>query len=418
MNYNKLRKKLMTMTGLFLFLLCAGLISAKNGQAKTYTISPKTKPCDNTVHAQAYNKKTKNYWTIRSYLRKIERQKGGTLVLKKGTYKISNTLFVSSNTHVILKDGAVLKKTKTTGSKKMPAASSMFQFIRDSRSKKKGVYGKHNGEKNITFTGEGTATIDLCGLKMGNKDVIGIIMGHNQNVTLENITFKNMRYGHLIELDASKKVSIKNCTFTGHKASGKNNKEAINLDTPDKKRDGFKSEWSKKDGTANNGISITGCTFSNLEVGVGTHQYTGDSYHTNIVISNCTFRKDQTAIRVLNWKNATITQNTITDITPNDRYPYAFFMAGVKGINFSYNTFRNCGTYGGTRSSKQLLQFWCNAGYGANQTVYLPTTSSITKEQADLFKTNKVENCGIIRTYNCPYDIDFTDDKNFDNSNL
>lgn len=417
MNY-KLRKRLLIMTGMFLLLLCVGLISAKNGQAKTYTISPKTKPCDNTVHAEAYNKKTKNYWTIRSYLRKIERQKGGTLVLKKGTYKISNTLYVSSNTHVILKDGAVLKKTKTTGSKKMPAASSMFQFIRDSKAQKKGVYGKHNGEKNITFTGEGKATIDLCGLKMGNKDVIGIIMGHNQNVTIENITFKNMRYGHLIELDASKKVSIKNCTFTGHKASGKNNKEAINLDTPDKKRDGFKSEWSKKDGTSNNGISITGCTFSNLEVGVGTHQYTGNSYHTNVVISNCTFRKDQTAIRVLNWENATITQNTITDITPNDRYPYAFFMAGVKGINFSYNTFRNCGTHGGTRNSKQLLQFWCNTGYGANQTVYMPTTSSITKEQADLFKTNKAEKCGIIRTYRCPYDIDFTDDKNFDNSNL
>lgn len=418
MNYNKLRKKLLIMTGMFLLLFCVGLISAKNGQAKTYTISPKTKPCDNTVHAEAYNKKTKNYWTIRSYLRKIERKKGGTLVLKKGTYKISNTLYVSSNTHVILKDGAVLKKTKTTGSKKMPAASSMFQFIRDSRSKKKGVYGKHNGEKNITFTGEGKATIDLCGLNMGNKDLIGIIMGHNKNVTIENITFKNMRYGHQIELDASQNVTIKNCTFTGHKPSGKNNKEAINLDTPDKKRTGFKSAWSKMDGTSNEDIYITDCTFSNLEVGVGTHRYTGDSYHTNVAISNCTFQKDQTAIRVLNWKNATITQNTITDISPNARYPYAFFMAGVKGINFSYNTFRNCGTHGGTRNSKQLLQFWCGAGYSANQTVYKPTTSSITKAQADLFKTNTTENCGIIRTYNCPYDIDFTDDKNFDNSNL
>ena len=197
--------------------------------AKTYTVSPKTKPCDNTIHARAYNKKTKNYWTIRSYLRKIERKKGGTLVLKKGTYKITNTLYVPSNTHIILKDGAVLKKTKTTGSKIMPAASSMFQFLRNSRSKKKGVVGKYNGEKNITITGEGTSVIDLCSLNMGTKDVIGIIMGHNKNVTIENITFKNMRYGHFIEMDASKNVTIKNCTFTGHKASGKNNKEAINL---------------------------------------------------------------------------------------------------------------------------------------------------------------------------------------------
>jgi polygalacturonase len=294
----------------------------------------------------------------------------------------------------------------------------MIQFVRDSKSKKKGVVGKYNGEKNITITGEGTATIDLCGANMGKKDVIGIIMGHNQNVTIENITFKNMRYGHLIELDAGKNINIKNCTFTGHKASGKSNKEAINLDTPDKKRDGFSSAWSKMDGTSNNGVSITGCTFSNLEVGIGTHRYTGGSYHTNVLIQNCTFTKDQTAIRVLNWKNATITANTITDITPNSRYPYAFFMAGVKGINFSYNTFKNCGTYGGTRDSKQLLQFWCEAGYDANQTIYKPTYSSITAEQANLFKTNTTENCGVIRTYNCPYNVDFTSDGNFDNSDI
>lgn len=415
MNY-KSRKKLCIISGMFLFLFCASLFSAKESMAKTYTISPKTKPCDKTVHAKAYNKKTKNYWTIRSYLRKIERKKGGTLILKKGTYNITNTLYVSSNTRIILKDGAILKKTTKTGSKIMPAASSMFQFIRDSKSKKSGAVGKHNGEKNISLIGEGTATIDLCGVKMGNKDVIGIIMGHNKNVTIENITFKNMRYGHLIELDAGKNITIKNCTFTGHKASGKYNKEAINLDTPDKKRTGFKSAWSKMDGTSNDGVSITDCTFKNLEVGVGTHRYTGNSYHANVMISNCTFQKNQTAIRVLNWKNATITQNTITDITPNTRYPYAFFMAGVKGINFSYNTFKNCGTHGGTRNSKQLLQFWYGAGYNANQKIYKPTYSSITKAQADLFKTNTTENCGIIRTYNCPYDIDFTDDKNFDNS--
>lgn len=414
----QIKGNIFVMAGLVLLAVLFSLAPAKKGLAKTYTISPKTKPCDNTVHARAYNKKTKNYWTIRSYLRKIERKKGGTLVLKKGTYKITNTLYVPSNTHIILKDGAVLKKTKTTGSKIMPAASSMIQFLRDSRAKKKAVVGKYNGEKNITITGEGTASIDLCGLKMGNKDVIGIIMGHNQNVTIENVTFKNMRYGHLIEMDASKNVTIKNCTFTGHKASGKNNKEAINLDTPDKKRTGFKSQWSKMDGTSNYGVSITGCTFSNLEVGVGTHRYTGNSYHTNVTISGCTFSNDQTAFRVLNWKNATITQNTITNITPNARYPYAFFMAGVQGINFSYNTFKNCGTYGGTRKSKQLLQFWCGAGYNANQTTYGPTYSSITQEQAALFKTNTTENCGIIRTYNCPYDIDFTNDGNFDNSNL
>ncbi len=418
MNQN-MKKKLLHLIGIFVILCGLGIMAPNiSSYAKTYTITPKTKPCDNTKNAKAYNKKTRNYWTIRSYLRKIEKKKGGTLVLKKGTYKITNTLYVPSNTKIILKDGVVLKKTKKTGSKYLTAASSMFQFISSTNANKKGVYGKHNGDKNIQMIGEGTATIDLCGLKMGSKDVIAIIMGHNKNVTLENITFKNMRYGHLIELDASYNVSINNCTFTGHKASGKNNKEAINLDTPDSKREGFKSKWSKMDGTPNEEVSITNCTFSNLEVGVGTHRYTGDSYHENVTIKDCSFTKTQTAIRVINWKNATITKNTFKNCTPNDRFKYAFFMAGVKGINFSYNTFENCGTAGGDRNSKQLLQFWCNAGYSANQTIYAPTYSSITEEQAALFKTNTATNCGIIRTYNCPYDIDFTDDGNTDNSDI
>ena len=64
------------------------------------------------------------------------------------------------------------------------------------------------------------------------------------------------------------------------------------------------------------------------------------------------------------------------------------------------------------------MQFWCNTGYSANQTTYAPTYSNITQEQAALFKTNKTENCGVIRTYNCPFDIDFTNDGNFDNSDL
>lgn len=412
--------KTTTITIAACFLLAGGVLvcAPRTGQAKTYTITPKTKPCDNTARARAYNKHTKHYWMIRSYLTKISKQKGGKLVFKKGTYKIPNTLYVPSNTKLVLKDGVVLKKTKKTASKALTPASSMFQFIRISRAKKKKVYGGYGGEKNISITGEGSATIDLCGIDMGNKAVIAIIMGHNQNVTIKNVMFKNMRYGHMIEMDASKNVTIENCTFAGHKTSGSYNKEAINLDTPDSKRSGFKSQWSKMDGTPNEDVTITNCRFRDLETGIGTHRYTGGSYHTDVSIRNCAFEKNQTAVRVLNWKNATVADNTFTDCTPNARYPYAMFMAGVQGIRFSGNTFKNCGTHGGTRDSKQLLQFWCGAGYSAGQTIYKPTYSRITEEQAALFRTNKTENCGVIRTYNCPYDIDFTDDGNLDNSNI
>ena len=72
-------------------------------------------------------------------------------------------------------------------------------------------------------------------------------MCHNKNITLDGITFKNMKYGHFIEMDASKNVTVNNCTFTGYKASKRHTSEAINLDTPDKKTKGFTHDWSKYD---------------------------------------------------------------------------------------------------------------------------------------------------------------------------
>lgn len=385
---------------------------------KTYTVSTKTKPCDTTNHSKKYNKNTKHYWMLRSYLKKLEKQGGGTLILKKGTYTLSNALCVPSNTTIVLNDGVILKKTKKTGTKLMPAASSMFQFIGNSKLKKKGIIGEHNGEKNISIIGMGTATIDLCGLDMGKKPVVGIILGHASNITIRNIQFKNMRYGHFIEMDACTDVTVENCSFVGHKPSGLNNKEAINLDTPDPKTEGFSSKWSKMDSTPNENVLINACTFKNLETGVGTHQYSEGKFHANITIQNSLFDNTDNCIRVLNWENATITKNMISNCKGNSRYKYTMFMAGVKGITFSYNNFTNCGTPGGTRNDVQLLQFWCNAGYATAKKTYPATYSEITEEQADLFRTNNTSNCGVIRTYNCNYNIDFTNDNNIDNSNL
>ncbi len=385
-----------------LVLFGTGLASFTfKASAKTYTIGPNTKPCDRTQNYENYNKNTKAFYTIRSYLAKINSQKGGTLVIKKGTYLISNTLYVGSNTHIVLKKGAVLKKTKKGGPLN-PASSTMFQFVTEKRAQKTGSYGKHNGEKNISITGSGT--IDMNYVKMSG-DVIAIIMGHNKNITLKGITIKNMYYGHMIEMDACQNVKIINCTFKGFKKSGNWNKEAINLDTPDKKRVGFNSNWSKKDKTPNEQVLIQNCTFDTLEVGVGTHRYTGDRYQTDVTITGCKFRKNQTALRILNYKNVNITNNTFTDCKPNARYDYSMFIAGVHGIQFGNNVFTNCGTGG------NLLEFWCDKGYDANQTLYDPVFSELTEEEAQMFLTNKAVNCTGCLIYECPWNVDFTQDE-------
>ena len=376
------------------FVLAMGLMINPNvTSAKTYKVSPKSKPC-NGYNRSTYNKHTKNYYTIQSYLDKIASQKGGTLVLKKGTYRLSNTLYVSKNTKIILSNGVVLRKETKTGVKGMPASTTMFQFVNKFKAIVKGAYGKHNGEKNISLIGKGKAVIDMNYAKKGNSAEIGVVMGHNKNVKIDNITFKNMRLGHMIEMDACKNVKITNCTFCGFKPSGYYNKEAINLDTPDKKRDGFNSKWSKKDCTPNDTVLIQNCRFDTLEAGIGTHQYTGNRYHKNVKITKCSFNRVQTAVRVLNWKKANITYNTFTNCSPNWRYPYSFFIAGAKGLNFSYNQFSNCA------KDDFVVQFWLERGYNANQYIYSATTCDLTDSELELMDTNDYdENCGEICEY-------------------
>ena len=383
-------------------LFFSGILLSKSAYAKTYKVSPKTAPCDSSRKYSNYDKNTKHYYMLKSYLNKIEKEKGGTLIIKKGTYKLPNTLYVASKTKIILKKGAVLKKT-TKGGPVTDVSTTVFQFISQKNSEKTGVYGGHEGEHDIRLTGKGT--IDLSYIK-ASKTSIAIIMGHNSNILVDGITFKNMGYSHFIEMDACKDVIVKNCTFTGFTPSGYYNKEAVNLDVPDPDRNGFNAQWSKKDKTPNEDITFDGCRFDKLETGVGTHRYTGDVYHMNVKITGCTFNECQTAIRIINYKNLSISENSFTDCTPNDRYPYAMFLAGVHSIIFSNNSFTNCGA---ADTTKALMQFWWLKGYSANQTRYAAVTSDLTEDEAALFMTNKAVNCGSILVRGPgESDVDFT----------
>ena len=71
--------------------------------------------------------------------------------------------------------------------------------------------------KNITFRGEGNAVIDM---KYFNKG-ISIITGHNKNVTITGLTFKNIKSGHFIEMDATKNAKITDCKFYNGKGNAK-----------------------------------------------------------------------------------------------------------------------------------------------------------------------------------------------------
>lgn len=202
----------------------------------------------------------------------------------------------------------------------------------------KSVYSDSDGVANVTITGSGTIDLNKYSVSLG------IVMAHNRNVTISGLTFKNMGEGHFIEMDASENVTIRNCTFDGGvtKAFANDVNEAINVDTPDSNTEGFGYDFSSQDRTPNKNVLIENCTFKNLQRAIGTHKYSQDRYHTNIVIRNNTFSKVlETCINMTNWKNSEVYDNTFSNIGSDTSTEYAVLVRGGAGNMVMYNTFQN-----------------------------------------------------------------------------
>ncbi len=274
---------------------------------KSYTITTSSLPCNKKMLKYSYyTAQTKSYYTIRSYMELFEKCGGGTLRLTSGVYSVTNTIFVPSNVTIILDNGAKIVKSKKTGSGLSPSHS-IFHLIRPSKGKKSGVVGGYGGEKNIVFKGSGNATMDM----KSETDSNCIETGHNTDITITGIAFKNAKHGHFIELDACKSVTITDCNFTG--IVGDDVREAINLDTPDKATGGYTAVWSKFDKTADYNVSISDCTFSNMGRSVGTHNYSYGHSHRHITITNCTMTGMRSyGIGLMYWEDSSITGNSIT----------------------------------------------------------------------------------------------------------
>lgn len=95
-----------------------------------YTVTPNSKPLNSAfTKIEAYNSYTKQYYMLRSYLERINYAGGGTLVLAKGTYKVPCVLYLCSNIKIVLRDGAIIKKTSKTGCESRPPTQSLFQMV-------------------------------------------------------------------------------------------------------------------------------------------------------------------------------------------------------------------------------------------------------------------------------------------------
>lgn len=326
------------------------------------TITPTTAPFNgkymqgNNNNNYYYSSKTRNMYTLRSYMSKFEAEGGGTIVLKKGTYTLVKSVNVPSNVTIQLSDGVVIKKSWSTGSSKLTYQNAMFFVVPPSivqkvanqqanptyfdKYEKTWTYPAavkgYNGSKKVVFKGAkgGKSVIDNNKLFF----TLGISVGHCNGLTIQDIQFKNMDGNHFIELNSSKNVLVQRCTFTddytttdsnkGNVANGKkhkvNDKECINIDCCDPNYAGYSNPWAYHDYTPCDGVEIKNCTFTNFIRGVGGHKYTAkynsstkkwdnQVYNTNIKIHDNKFTKaGANAIEACNWSNVKVYNNTFS----------------------------------------------------------------------------------------------------------
>jgi len=317
----------------------------------TYTISTTSSPCNKTFKKfTTYNSKTKHYYLLRSYMEKFEKKGGGTLILNAGTYNIPVTVYIPKNVTIIFRDGVVLNKTFSTGTRKVAPSYAMFMLCAPAKAKKansykagkyKYGYKQYNGVRNVNITGEGSVTLNMRSLKYG----MGFMLCHNKNINISGISFINMNRGHFIEMDASYNVKVSGCSFANASTvytQADRAKEAINLDTPDLKTGGFNAPWSSFDKTANDTITIDSCTFTNLYRSVGTHNYSLGHPHKYVTVSNCTITDMKCdAISAMYWYHPTIINNTIANVTRNSMNFRGIIGPGTIEPTIIGNTFSN-----------------------------------------------------------------------------
>ncbi len=319
-----------------------------------YSITPTSEPYKNKYKSYStYNKYTSQYYMIRSYLEQLEETGGGTLTLKKGTYTVPAVLYVASNITIKLNDGVVIKKSNKTNTAKLLPSCSLFQFVAPSKTNTK--YTEYNNSKNIKIIGINNAVIDMTNALQGKKST-SIVMGHNKNITIENISFKNLAYGHFFEMDATQNALIKNCTFKNSDSILKSIAEGtantgggmVNLDTPDKLTKGFTQNWTSYDCTANKDVTFLNCSFENGQYGIETHQYSENHPHENVVIKKCKFKNiTRYAVQMLNWKSPQLINNKISVVgigatAPKDNISYGIFCGGITQPIIKNNVFDTC----------------------------------------------------------------------------
>lgn len=270
--------------------------------------------------------KTDDFKAIQKALSKARGQNTTTTVtIPKGTYIISDTLTIFSNTTLILDKDAVIKCSSS-----MPSGGAMLLAVHltasgticpmDSTCK----HGGYTQIQNVTIQGGTWNRNDMNG--SGDNQIISL--RHGKNITIKNTTVGNCT-NHMINLSGVDTAVVENVIFTNHvKYTGKDknfwdeyevgdegrfqNIEALHLDYMTEKGE---TAGYPFDGTACRNITVKGCTFNNVFAGVGTHHLLAQNGKAGkIQITGSTFKNiANSCVDAVDFGELIISGNTISN---------------------------------------------------------------------------------------------------------
>lgn len=218
-----------------------------------------------------------------------------TVVIPAGNYTLSTVLRLYSNVTVDA-TGATITYSNANGENHNMLISGYIEYNKSDACK------GYSGHKNIGIKG-GTWVSPSS-----NKASMLKIM-HAKNVVIDGATFVGGGSAHQVEVAAIDGLKVTNCVFKDFTGKKGDKSEALQFDIPCSEKvygDTY------QDGTPMKNVTVSGCTFSNVPRGLGTHTLLVGAWHENIVIKDNKFENvAEECISTVNYYNCEIYDNTM-----------------------------------------------------------------------------------------------------------
>jgi parallel beta-helix repeat protein len=231
---------------------------------------------------------------------------GGIVVFPPGQTFAINTFLVVQDNVTISAYGATIKSIGNTGLLRNFVSSETFNG--------------YAGHSHITVQGgtwDANASDGTTGTVTAETDALNFI--HCQDITIRDVTIKNVSSAHAIELNSTDGGRVLNCRFLGYRdnsgTSARQFSEAVQLDIAVS----GSSSIGNFDNTTSRNILIMGCYFGPSErLGVwgraiGSHTARASTFYDNVqIIGNRIDGTLQEGIRGFAWRRCVIADNVIT----------------------------------------------------------------------------------------------------------